>query len=192
MFRSQSWFYDVRLSLIMRYELYIMTLLSNAPIGGHCGLSPCRGVRGKTEGKKRHSKMAFRSPRGQNWRNTVFLVIKSWPDLVPRVLALKAAKWPFQKAFFAILANLMLNLRYRNGLERTWDHIWDLKGWSMLHSNLILFWTNMDNGHGGFFSVRTYRVSATRCTHCVTRSGNWYIKSSQPRSTLAPPSLTRM
>ena len=160
MFRSQSWFYDVRLSLIMRYELYIMTLLWNAPIGGHCGLSPCRGVRGKTEGKNRHSIMAFRSLRGQNWRNTVFLVIKSWPDLVPRVLALKADKWPFQNAISAILANYMLKLRYRNGLERTWDHIWDLKGCSMHNSSLILFWTFMDNGLGGLFNFRTCRTRA--------------------------------
>ena len=104
--------------------------------------------------------MAFRSPWGQNWRNTVFLVIKSWPDLVPRVLALKAAKWPFQNAISANLANYMLKLRYRNGLERTWDHIWDLKGWSMHHSSLILFWTIMDNGLGGLFNFRTFRTLA--------------------------------
>ena len=52
------------------------------------------------------------------------------------------------------MTNYMLNLRYRNGLERTWDHIWDLKGWSTHHSILILLWTYMDNGHGGIFNFR--------------------------------------
>ena len=144
MFRSQSWFYDVKLSLIMRYELLIMTFFSNAPIGGHCGLSPCRGARGKTEGKKRHPKMAFRSIRGQNWRKALFSGFKSWPDVVPGILALKAVKWPFQNKISAILAKYMLKLRYRNGLERTWDTYWDVPCFPLFQSMYDKSWTNLE------------------------------------------------
>ena len=73
----------------------------------------------------------------------------------------EASEGHFGMPLSAILVNYMLKLRYRNGLERTWDHIWHMRIWSMHNSILILLWTFMDNGHGGLFNFRIFRTYTT-------------------------------